>query len=127
VTVTLNEDKSAATINKVTDKKPTTQIELTASELDAVLGVLGEARAIMRDKVTFETPQVRGARELMVLDPAWRTDPQLHPALSGIVVRLRHPGFGWLTFLLPHHEARSLGNWLTQNSQPTSDQASTET
>ena len=44
----------------VTDKKPTTRIVLTASELDAVLAVLGEARAVMRDKVTFETPEVRG-------------------------------------------------------------------
>jgi hypothetical protein len=129
VTVTLNEDKSAATIDMLTDMKPATQIELQASELDAVLAVLGEARAIMRDKVPVETPDVRGARELMVLDPAWRTDPQLHPSLSGIILRLRHPGFGWLTFLVPHHEARSLGNWLVQNSQaqPASDQASGQT
>ena len=37
-----------------------TRIELTASELDAVLAVLREARAVMHDKVTFETPEVRG-------------------------------------------------------------------
>jgi hypothetical protein len=129
VTITLSADKSTATVNMVTDKKPTTRIELTASELDAVLAVLGEARAVMRDKVTCKTPEVRGTRELMILDPMWRTNSQIHPSLNGIILRLRHPGFGWLTFLLPHHEARSLGNWLAQNSQaePSSDQASRET
>ena len=129
LTVTLNEDKSAATINMVADMKPATQIELRAGELDAVLAVVGEARAIMRDKVPIETPEVRSARELMILDPIWRTNPQLHPSLSGIILRLRHPGFGWLTFLVPHHEARSLGNWLIQHSQPqpASDQAPGET
>ena len=54
LTVTLNEDKSAATINMVADMKPATQIELRAGELDAVLAVVGEARAIMRDKVPIE-------------------------------------------------------------------------
>ena len=60
VAITLSADKGTAIVNMVTDKKPTTRIELTASELDAVLAVLGEARAVMRDKVTFETPEVRG-------------------------------------------------------------------
>ena len=60
VTITLSADKGTATVNMVTDKKPTTRIELTASELDAVLAVLREARAVMHDKVTFETPEVRG-------------------------------------------------------------------
>ena len=82
-----------------------------------MLAALGEARAIMRDGVPIKTPEQRSARELVILDPAWRTEPQLHPSLAGIFLRLRHPGFGWLTFLLPHHEAQSLGKWLTKNAQ----------
>jgi hypothetical protein len=123
MTVALNDDKSAATIDLLTDAKPATRIELQASELDAVLAVLGEARAIMRDKVPIHSPEERGAREVMILDPAWRTSPQLHPSLAGIILRLRHLGFGWLTFLLPHHEAQSLGTWLTKNAQHTGDNA----
>jgi hypothetical protein len=117
VSVTLNEAKTTAAIDLLTDANPATRIELQARELDAVLAVLGEARAVMRDKVPIETPEQRGAREVVILDPAWRTGPQLHPSLAGIFLRLRHPSFGWLTFLLPHHEALSLGNWLTKNAQ----------
>src|SRR5262249_28079504 len=107
VTVALNDDKSAATIDLLTDAKPATRIELQGRELDALLPVLGEARAIMRDKVPTRPPEERGAREVMLLDPAWRTSSQLHPSLAGIILRLRHVGFGWLTFLLPHYEAHS--------------------
>jgi hypothetical protein len=119
VTVTLDDAKSTATVHLLTDAKPATQIELQARELDAVLAVLGEARAVMRDKVPIQPPEERGAREVMILDPAWRTSSQLHPSLAGITLRLRHVGFGWLTFLLPHHEAHSLGDWLTKNAHHT--------
>jgi hypothetical protein len=124
VAVTLDASKSAATIDLLTGGKPATRIELQARELDAVLAVLGEARATMRDGVPFNTPEQRNARELVVLNPTWRADPQLHPSLSGIFLRLRHPGFGWLTFLLPHHEAQSLGSWLVKNARQAEGQAS---
>jgi hypothetical protein len=127
VAVTLDGLKSTATIDLLTNAKPATRIELQASELDAVLAALGEARAIMRDGVPIKTPEQRSARELVILDPAWRAEPQLHPSLAGIFLRLRHPGFGWLTFLLPHHEAQSLGSWLTKNAQRADGQASEPT
>jgi hypothetical protein len=123
LTVALSDDRSTATLDLLTNAKPATQIKLEASELDAVLAVLGEARALMRDKVPVAAPDVRGAREVMILDPAWRTTPPMHPSLSGIILRLRHIGFGWLTFLLPHHEAQTLGDWLTRNSQRQSSDA----
>jgi hypothetical protein len=59
-------------------------------------------------------------RDVMVLDPAWRTEPPVHPSLSGITLRLRHPGFGWLTFLLPWHEVKKLGEWLNAVNPPAS-------
>jgi hypothetical protein len=126
VTVTFDDAKSTATIHLLTDAKPATQIELQARELDTVLAVLGEARAVMRDKVPTEPPEVRGAREIMILDPAWRTNSQLHPSLAGIILRLRHLGFGWLTFLLPHDEAHSLGTWLTKNAQAPKSKTDTQ-
>ena len=117
VNVTLNDDKSTARIDLLTGGNPATDIELQPAELDAVLAALGEARAVMRDPISFLPPDERGGREILVLDPAWRTHSQLHPSLSGILLMLRHNGFGWLSFLLPHHEARSLGDWLIQNAQ----------
>ena len=97
VAVTLDGLKSTATIDLLTNAKPATRIELQAGELDAVLAALGEARAIMREGVPIKTPEQRSARELVILDPAWRAEPQLHPSLAGIFLRLRHPGFGWLS------------------------------
>jgi hypothetical protein len=118
-TVSLSKDKSTAAIRLITNGQPSTQIELLASELDAILAVLGEARAVMRDTVPHDPPEVRSARELMVPDPIWRADPPIHQALNGIILRLRHPGFGWLTFLLPYQEAHNLGNWLLKAVRPT--------
>lgn len=118
LSVALNDDKSTATIDLLSEGTPSTRIELQPSELDAALAVLGEARAIMHGQVAVEPPQERGTRELMVLNPAWRTSSELHPSLSGIILRLRHPGFGWLTFHLPPHEAHALGDWLTKNAPP---------
>jgi len=61
-----------------------------------------------------------GTRELVIVNPAWRTHFGIHPDLDGIVMRLRHLGLGWLTFLLPHHEAKSLGDWLRNNAKENS-------
>jgi hypothetical protein len=117
--ITIKHDKSTATINLVTNGKPATEIELKADELDEILAVLGEARAVLHDGVSYDPPDIRNARELVILNPTWRTAPPLHQALNGIILRLRHPGFGWLTFLIPYGEARSLGDWLIRAVQPT--------
>jgi hypothetical protein len=118
VTLALSEDKGTATLDLLTNGTPATGIELQAHELGAIVAAMGEARALMRDAVPVTTPEQRSARELVILDPVWRTDPPLHPALSGISLRLRHPGFGWLSFVLPYHEAQKLGRWLQDNAHP---------
>jgi hypothetical protein len=79
--------------------------------------MLGEVRAIMSQPVPAEPPNVAGAREAVIVDPAWRTNTAVHPSLDGILLRLRHLGFGWVTFLLPHHEALGLGQWLADHSK----------
>jgi hypothetical protein len=118
----LSHDRAALNLGLVTDGQVATEVSLTSSELDLILGALGEKRWMMRDQVA-KTPTgvvATGSvtRELMVVDPAWRTDLPVHPTLNGITLRLRHPGFGWLTFLLPWHEAKALGEWLVKNSPP---------
>ncbi len=118
VSVVLSQDKTNATIQILTNGAPATEIELLSNELDAIIAVLGEARATMRDAVPFTTPEERNARELLVLDPKWQTQTAIHPGLNGIALRLRHPGFGWLTFNLPYTEAQNLGRWLVQNGHP---------
>jgi hypothetical protein len=118
VTISLSEDKGSAPLDMLTNSIPSSRIELEAREMDAIVAAMGEARAVMREPVPFTILEQRSARELVVLDPMWRTDPPLHAALSGIALRLRHPGFGWLTFVLPYEEAQNLGRWLQQHAHP---------
>jgi hypothetical protein len=117
LTVTLCQDKGTAKIGLSFEGKPASELTLTPRDLDLIIGVLGEARAIMSKPVSFEPSKDR-RRELMVLNPAWRTEPPIHPTLNGITLRLRHPGLGWLTFLLPWNEVKSLGEWLVKASTP---------
>jgi hypothetical protein len=118
VAVAISEDKETATLKLLTVGQQLAQVDLSAKELEDVLTILGEARAIMKQPVPAEPPNVAGAREAVILDPAWRTNTAIHPSLDGIVLRLRHLGFGWVTFLLPPHEALALGKWLAENSKP---------
>jgi hypothetical protein len=96
--------------------QPTAKVVMNARDLDLAIAVLGEARALLRDAVPPEPRKDKGTREVMVLDPAWRTQMPMHPSLNGLELRLRHPGLGWLTFVIPWHEAKSLGEWLSKNS-----------
>jgi hypothetical protein len=114
----LDDDRKAATLNLLVNKQPATGITLHARDLDSLLALLGEARARLAAPVPFQPPQDAGTRDVMVLDPGWRTEPLVHPSLNGITLRLRHPGFGWMTFLLPWHEVKNLGEWLSKTATP---------
>ncbi len=121
VRLTFDPNRKMTTLNLFVNKQPANGIALSARDLDALIAQLGEARARLEEPVAFAPPQaLSGAptRDVMVLDPAWRTEPPMHPSLGGITLRLRHPGFGWLTFLLPWHEMKSLADWLHKNAGP---------
>jgi hypothetical protein len=114
LSLNLSDDKSSATLALLRDGKAANEISLRPAQLDLIIAKLGEARAVMSEQVPPQPPQDAGTRELAVIDPIWRTDPPLHAGLDGVVLRLRHPGFGWVTFILPHNEAVSLGKWLCE-------------
>jgi hypothetical protein len=123
LSLSVSDDKRSATLGLLQNGQPTNQVTIQAAELDLIIAKLGEARAVMSEPVSARPPQETGTKELGVIDPMWRTDPPLNEGLGGIILRLRHLGFGWLTFILPHHEARSLGRWLRdyQNARRGSD------
>jgi hypothetical protein len=87
---------------------------LDAAEMDSLIARLGEIRSRMVDEVPKEIAP--GSKLMMVLDPIWRTETPPHPGLNGLILRLRHPGFGWLVFLSPFHEAAAMGRWLVDSA-----------
>jgi hypothetical protein len=88
---------------------------LSAEQVDALIMRLAELRASMNVPVPAELPSP--ARLVAQLDPAWRTRREIHPAAPGIMLKLRHSGYGWQAYLLPYHEAQALGQWLVNNAK----------
>ena len=84
-----------------------------AATLEDNIHMLAKARAGMKDQVT---PKLEaGMRLEAIVDPAWQTEAR-HDA-GGVMLALRHPGFGWVSFLLPQTEAQALGASLTGLSE----------
>ena len=116
LTLTLADDKSHVTLKLLNDGKVVGKSTLNANELDKVIAGLGEFRAALPEQISAEPDQSSNTREILVIDPVWRTNRSPHADLDGIVMRLRHIGLGWVSFLLPRSEGRALGKWLTDNS-----------
>jgi hypothetical protein len=115
LTLTLADDRNHVNLQLLNDGKVVGESTLSADEMDAVIAGLGQFRASLNQQVRPEPDQSEGAKELLVVDPAWRTVQSPHAEVDGIVMRLRHVGFGWVSFLLPRRECRALGKWLADN------------
>jgi hypothetical protein len=115
LTLTLANDRSHVILKLLNDGAIVGESTLNANELDAVIAGLGQFRAALPGQVSPEPDQSGGSQEFVVIDPAWRTVQSPHADIDGIIMRLRHIGLGWVSFLLPRHEGRALGKWLTEN------------
>lgn len=88
--------------------------ELGTAQADDLFEKLSRARAALHDKrVSDEGPLT--VLEFAAVNPTWRASP--HVALKGpdadsVALGLRHPVYGWLSFVLPDKNARALGEWL---------------
>jgi putative transcriptional regulator len=96
------------------DGKPLGHVYLDAATLEGHIHALARHRANMAEEVSQELDP--GSRLEAHIDPIWRI-PAKHPQ-QGIVLALRHPGFGWLSFVFPHKEARALAEGLTKSLPP---------
>jgi hypothetical protein len=117
----LASDGDSVTIRFQSDGETNHEISCSASQLDDLIAMLGAARARMTDQVSFD-PLPAGKREAIVINPTWRSDHSVHASLDGLFLRLRHIGLGWVSFLLPHHEAIALAEWLSKNARREPDQ-----
>jgi hypothetical protein len=118
VRISVSEDHGTAVLKLIANEQPTNEVELSARDMDLLMELLSEARLQLDPPIPMEPPREGRVRELVASDPVWRTELPMHPSLSGITLRLRHPGKGWLTFVLPWHEVKELGEWLSTNATP---------
>lgn len=82
---------------------------LDASELDSLIAQLGQIRAHM---LPAPTPQPEQSRSYSLeVDPCWHVDRS--PLYDGVVLMLRHTGFGWIAFSLPPPSMSKLDMALT--------------
>lgn len=88
---------------------------LSADEVSKVITQMAAIRANMTPPVPADIG--RGMQIAMVIDPKWRTNSAPHPSIPGPYVTFQHPGYGWLGFILPTHEAKSMGQWLVEDAK----------
>ena len=78
--------------------------EWRAEHIDALMHALAEIREEMRPAVAEQPPRLLEVEPLH--DP--RVASELHQFSGGTVISFRHPSLGWLPFLLPSLQRRSL-------------------
>ena len=75
-----------------------------AEHIDALMHALAEIREEMRPAVAEEPPRLQETEPLH--DP--RVASELHQFSGGTVISFRHPSLGWIPFLLPSVQRKSL-------------------
>jgi hypothetical protein len=83
-------------------------IALDAASLERLIHLLSECRAglaqdVPREYIPSNVPGV-------VIDPTWAVLAQ--PSDRNKVLALRHPGLGWLPFVLPEHQQAAISKVL---------------
>ena len=106
-------------VNMIVDGADVVSAKLVPSQAEALIEQLGFARASLSEQVSSDLSPCE-TLSFATVDPAWRTSTDVMvdgSAADGISLALRHSGYGWLCFLLPHEEARALGQWLVENAK----------
>jgi hypothetical protein len=90
---------------------------LSTPELDELLKQVALERVKRQPEVSMDQPQTMEA----ALDPRWF----LSLADANTVLQLRHPGYGWVGYVLPPASRASLAAFLLQHSllQPNKPEA----
>ena len=108
----LEEDRKKVTINLATD--PPVSLELETAAVDELLRSLGSLRAHMTPEHGYDDP--RGKKtEGAIINPRWAVETELMN--RDILLHIRDPRFGTLSFLLPRDIARQMGQALLDLSE----------
>jgi hypothetical protein len=82
--------------------------EWRAEHIDALMHALAEIREEMNPVVSQEPPRLQELQPLH--DPRYASE--LHQFSGGTLISFRHPSLGWLPFLLPSLQRRTLAESL---------------
>jgi hypothetical protein len=82
--------------------------QMSTADLDALLESISLERAKREPPVAMEQPQKMEA----AFDPKW------YVSLTGpnTILQLRHPGFGWVGYVIPPPSRAALATFLLQHS-----------
>lgn len=87
--------------------------QLSVQDVEHMIGALGHIRSQMQPEVAREFPRT-GQGFDATPDPMWYTEAnQLH---HGSNLFLRHPGFGWLCFVLPPESMKGIQSYLEKQN-----------
>lgn len=115
VSTILSDDRNQVTLTILEDEKPLAHVILEVPEIEEIIQLLAANRASMAEPVPAEIEPL--ARLAAIDDPVWRTKRPSNSPKPGVLLALRHPGFGWLPALLPSQEAANLGQSLLDLSR----------
>jgi hypothetical protein len=93
------------------DGRPLGHMFLDGATAEQHIHDVASHRAQLKDEVTPDLDP--GARLIALIDPVWRVPPERLP--EGRILCFRHPGLGWLSFVLPDKEAAAIAEWLTKD------------
>src|SRR5438128_3587 len=92
------------------DGKSLGHMMLDGASAEKLAHAIGDSRSALNDPVT---PQLDPNAILEAIpDPSWQIEAYRRP--EGRLLALRHPGLGWLAFVIPDQQARRIAEWLTK-------------
>jgi hypothetical protein len=122
------DDKQSVYLELQADGMAIGHIYLTAPILDRLIRDLARHRSELTDQVPLQ--MAPGTQVEIIINPAWQTrqletrDQQGNKIDEPTALALRHPGLGWLSFLLPPSESKAVGEWLLLHSGQSNKPAS---
>lgn len=99
-------------------EEPLGHIRLPALALERLIHRLSECRALLEEEVPRKYEEM-SAPAGVVIEPTWSVLTQ--PGERTKILALRHPGLGWLPFVLPEHQQLTLAKVLA--AEPPSETA----
>jgi len=107
------------TIELIKDGNPATEVVFSTAEIDSIISSLSQFRRSMTPNVPAERPT--SSLEGTVVDPGIQiltVSPDQGQTEPRQLLSLRHPGMGWLSFLLSRAVSASVGHALLGTPQP---------